>query len=114
MGGELTKLLAARLSKLTPAKIESMAHACEHWVRLKADLRNCTTKHKLAWLRMYLDTEDTVLDCCSDEMREIQARHYLYQMHRSGLIDLLPKDFSFADRLNWVKEVTIRDDWTDV
>src|SRR5688572_21722715 len=101
MPGELTKGLASKISKLSPDKLESLAHSCEHWVQLKEDLKHCTSKHKLTWLRMYLDTDDCVLDCCSDEMREIQVLKYLKQMHRSGLIELLPSEFSFADRLNW-------------
>lgn len=111
MPAELSPALARKLSKLTPKQIESLAHSCQRWVQFKEELRGTSTKLKLEWLKVYLDTNDVMVTCCSDEMREVQVIHYLAQMQRSGLIEKLPADFSFKDRRKWTNQVTIRNDW---
>lgn len=111
MPGELAPALARKLKDKTPEQIEKLAHACNQWAEFKEDLRTTSTRHKLEWLKMYLDTDHCMLTCCSDEMREIQVHKYLFLMVVSGLIEELPKDFSFADRRNWTKQLVVRQDW---
>lgn len=112
MPGELAPVLAKKLKGKTPTQIAKLAHACNQWLEHRGELREVPTKAKLEWFRMYLDTDRCLLTCCSDEMREIQVRKYLDLMVRSGLIEELPKDFSFTDRRKWFEQVTIRQDWT--
>lgn len=111
MPAELAPALAKKLARLNAKQIESLAHSCKQWMEFREDLRNSTTKFRLEWFRLYLDTDDCLVTCCSDEMREIQVKKYLDQMQRSGLIEELPKDFSFENRRKWTDQVVIRTDW---